>query len=1065
MRSLLPVFALLVSSSFAVAQEGSTPPRTAAEAADRVLTAIEAGDEDALKSLAGSVNPDPWLVAHELWVRGAKAVARRFAAETEGVDTEKLGGYLAGPARRDNDAELHRRLGRVQALLDAGRSEDALELFVDPEPTGRHASEVLRLYAFGLTLQNLRRFPESASAFESAAALAESLGWLRRAHLSIQEASYSAGMASDAPRALALTEESRRLAELRGHRWGIADALLTTGFWLGMLGRRDEALAPLEQGLEIMEELGDLDGTAQALEHLAANRYMAHDYSRADAYGAASLKTVERLGDPARVLNALKLAAYVKKALAEYGAALTLTERALALSRKLGQAPARAKLTTDLGRLYDLLGNRRRALARFGEAETLWRSLARPDKVSACLESRATILADLGRREEAASLLREMLTLGAGEEAAPLVRAVSQANLGRLCLRIGRPEEAIACFGRSRDAAEAAGAPHLAIQATTSIAEVLNHTGAPEKAVPLLREALEQASALGAGSLLLLPTIRVSLSLSLQLTGDLAGARKEVSRALEVSAEAGQLETVTQCRMIRAQLSLIEGDYERAMHDCRRGIEELQGLSLNLAEEQAATTRERFLGLFETGLRAAVLSGDAEEAFRFLERSRADALIEALGGRGALRPAVLPAEFVRLEEEALRAEAKAATVLRESFSSGSEEGRRQARAELESARLAVRQVVERIQREARGPSEIVHPEPASPAGVRSLLGPGEVLVLYALVANEGIAIVLRTGGVELVPLGPTEPIEKECARLVWGGSGGSRGLLISREPKADPLPATSRLAKLVVEPLDLGPEDRRVLVSPHGVLSYVPFGLLLGGRETVYVASGSAYRIVADRPSPGGVGVLALGSPDYSSQFDPRDLTEGGSRRGLPPLPGTEAEAKAVGDLVLLGKKATESALVSALARRPRWRSVHLACHGLVDPDRPTLSALVLTPDEASDGFLTALDVVRMRMPADLVVLSACETGRGQVFKAGGIVGIARAFMHAGSPRVLCSLWKVDDRATEAMMVKFYELWNSKDGGGLPAATALVRAQKFVRSHERWRHPYYWAAWVLWGLP
>ena len=81
-------------------------------------------------------------------------------------------------------------------------------------------------------------------------------------------------------------------------------------------------------------------------------------------------------------------------------------------------------------------------------------------------------------------------------------------------------------------------------------------------------------------------------------------------------------------------------------------------------------------------------------------------------------------------------------------------------------------------------------------------------------------------------------------------------------------------------------------------------------------------------------------------------------------------------------------------------------------------------------------------------------------------MGLTRAFMFAGAPRVICSLWKVDDDATRALMTKFYELWNPKDGQArLPTAEALRTAQEFVRSQEKWKHPYYWAAWVLWGLP
>lgn len=117
------------------------------------------------------------------------------------------------------------------------------------------------------------------------------------------------------------------------------------------------------------------------------------------------------------------------------------------------------------------------------------------------------------------------------------------------------------------------------------------------------------------------------------------------------------------------------------------------------------------------------------------------------------------------------------------------------------------------------------------------------------------------------------------------------------------------------------------------------------------------------------------------------------------------------------------------------------------------------------DGFLTVLEVLRMQTPADLAVVSACETATGRLEGGEGIVGLTRAFMYAGTPRVLCSLWKVDDEATSALMIKFYELWNPKEGAGLGAAQALQQAQAFVRSQEKWTHPYYWAAWVLWGLP
>ena len=180
-----------------------------------------------------------------------------------------------------------------------------------------------------------------------------------------------------------------------------------------------------------------------------------------------------------------------------------------------------------------------------------------------------------------------------------------------------------------------------------------------------------------------------------------------------------------------------------------------------------------------------------------------------------------------------------------------------------------------------------------------------------------------------------------------------------------------------------------------------------------------------------------------------------------------------VGDTVLLGPDASEKSLLAQLESRARWRALHFACHGLLDPTRPEFSALALSRStQKDDGLLFAVELFLLPLSADLAVLSACETGRGKVLRGEGIAGLTRAFMYAGVPRVICSLWKVDDRATQALMVKFYELWNPKDGTkGVGAAAALKQAQAFVRDFkdkngkQKWKQPYYWAAWVLWGLP
>jgi CHAT domain-containing protein len=210
--------------------------------------------------------------------------------------------------------------------------------------------------------------------------------------------------------------------------------------------------------------------------------------------------------------------------------------------------------------------------------------------------------------------------------------------------------------------------------------------------------------------------------------------------------------------------------------------------------------------------------------------------------------------------------------------------------------------------------------------------------------------------------------------------------------------------------------------------------------------------------------VLALGDPAYGAAGSALQVY----CRGVPlaQLVNGRAEIDAItrdGDLRLLGADATEDGLRKALARAGGWRSVHLACHGIVHERNPALSALALAPAKGHDGFLTALEITAMTMDTDLAVLSACDTGRGRHLAGEGLLGLARAFMAAGARRVLVSLWPVDDEATRALMARLYDEWRGK---GRPLYEALRAAQAHVRSaRPAWAHPYYWGAWVLWGPP
>jgi CHAT domain-containing protein len=506
-----------------------------------------------------------------------------------------------------------------------------------------------------------------------------------------------------------------------------------------------------------------------------------------------------------------------------------------------------------------------------------------------------------------------------------------------------------------------------------------------------------------------------------------------------------------------ARFHLADGRPRESIDLAREAVERLSRLVSGVSDVHAASARGVYSEAFGVGAQAAARVDDATAALYFIESGRAGALLEALKVRNVLAASELPPELAEADRAARSREVEAANALRRAVESGSRATMKTARAEFDAAQQTVVDVVDRIQREAKAAASVAYPKADSLDAIRSRLREDEALVLYRLMANDlggAMALVVTSKGARIVALGNTADVEAQCVSLH------------ADDATADAGVANAALRRLVIDALQLDATTRRVLVSPDGVLSYVPFALLAPEKEFVYVPSGTTYGVLLEDAAKRGDGVLALGDPDYGVK--PSDgivAMRGGGYGNLVRLPATGVEAKAVGTVTLLGRDATESGLRDALANKPRWRAIHIACHGLVDPDQPMFSSLALTPAGEDDGFLTALEVFRMKCPADLVVLSACETGKGKVYKAEGIVGLTRAFMFAGAPRVLVSLWKVDDDATRALMTKFYELWNAKDGKGAGAAAALRGAQEFVRSQAKWKHPRFWAAWVLWGLP
>ena len=272
------------------------------------------------------------------------------------------------------------------------------------------------------------------------------------------------------------------------------------------------------------------------------------------------------------------------------------------------------------------------------------------------------------------------------------------------------------------------------------------------------------------------------------------------------------------------------------------------------------------------------------------------------------------------------------------------------------------------------------------------------------------------------------------------------------------------LSALLVEPLENSGLLRGVhclYIVPHGTLNYLSFALLPRGAT-------DQRQLLIDRYTVAYLPAAAALLRDSTASAAPQTMLAMAPARAR--LRYASEEARSVDALyrpnsqLLLGASATESRF-KKLARD--FRVLHLATHGYFDNANPLLSGIELEMDGANDGLLQVHEVLGLRLRADLVTLSACDTALGSGYFAemptgDDFVGMTRAFLSAGSTSVLAALWPVDDRASVTLMSRFYGRLNTETDDR-SAAGALAHVQRELRRSSELGHPYYWAEYIVVG--
>ena len=840
--------------------------------------------------------------------------------------------------------------------------------------------------------------------------------------------------------ALALFDEAEAIQRALPNHPRLADSLIGKGGALWGLGRYDQSIETLEEAVGILEAEDGRSGRAATLAAAYVNLGNAYwsksDYDEALAYYEKALPIqVASRGATHQYVGLIHYnMATLHLMKGDYDACVASVERALKIIvPALGERHSMVVQSYNtLGGALTKKGDPERAIAVLRKARDLQLSL--PEKGS---RDSAVIYSSLaeahrvkGDLAQAARGFREALAIDVSiyGEHHPDV-AEDFVNLGELSLEKGDEDEALRFFAK----AIAANDPQA-----------------------------------------------VKVEPDLDPPFDTAFSEEFLLKALKGAARARARRGSKQNNRKQLEQAALVYEHATRLIDRMRAGYRAEGSKLSLA----ASATETYDEAIRTELDLLRLTGDEqhlEAAFRHAENSKAGVLRDALNEAEARSFAGIPKALLD-EERRLRADLAAADrrLTEAQLEAGADEARLRAlREEQFTLKRAYEALQQRFEKDYPDYYDLKYRfETALSREVRErALDQGTVLVEYFL-GRERVYIFTLSGKdlevASVVREASLEPALQELRRAI----------------AAQDFVSYARNAHLLYQALLAPVEDRLerkdLIIVPDGPLNAVPFDSLMerpvisrpeDPRELPYVVRDHAVSYAYSATVLlQGIRRKRKSPPDEFVGFAPgfAEVASAGAPR---PLPASRKEvtdvyalfAKRAGlfggwfsrrSRIYLGRDATEKQLMTAGLER--YRYVHLATHGVADEEHPGLSRLLLEPESGSrdESVLSLGEVYNLHLNADLVVLSACDTGRGRIARGEGIIGLTRGFLYAGAQSLLVSLWPVSDEAAANLVVAFY----SELLEGRPKARALREAKRrLMARNPEYAKPFYWSSLVLVG--
>jgi CHAT domain-containing protein/uncharacterized protein HemY len=1023
------------------------------------------------------------------------SISVSIAQEKEAVFVDKL---LAAKSQEERDQLLKSQKSLltselVRVLLDKGNKFQlhaeyaqgmiAFELaqsIAESLNDRSHVAEALNGIGFIHYMNGDGDFRPALEAFNKSLKLSEEIGNEKGIAQSLNNIGRVNYLSEEYEEALEFFYKSLAIRERLNDRAGVAESLGGIGLVHHMRAEDTKAVDFLKRSLALREKLQDEDALASALCNLGLAELELRNAESAESYFKKSLVLREKLGDKVGMITVLGGLGSLHDYQGNYQEALYYFEKALKLSEEIDHRFYAAWCLGVIGQVAQSLGNYRLALEYFQKSLQLREKLGERSGIAHTLN----LIGNLQLNQGNYQLAREYHKKGLHQsEELKDTREIASSfrMIGESYKLEGNHEKALEYYEKSLTYAEATEDRTRIADALNDMAYVQNELGHVKVAMQTLQRSLTISQQVNykAGS-----TDALRLSSSIQYDQhNYPEALDLADKAVKIARSTGSRPDLWESLSHLGKAYAATNHPDKAIESLEEAISTIETLRIELAggeEEQQRYFQNKVIPYNVIVDLLGQQSGKEMQALAYAERAKARALLDVLQiGRATIAGAMTVEEIDR--ERSLKSKLISINqqIQQSKLDKTADPNKvKELTASLDSARLNMEQFRTTVYaahpelKIQRGEAEIISSE-----GIEQLLqDPADALLEYVVTHEKILLFVLaKSKGEVQTQIYTINLKQRDLSSRIHN----FRKLVADRNPgyRKD----ATYLYNLLIQPAtDILHAKQNLIIVPDDVLWELPFQALISNNdryllEDYGVSYAPSLTVLSEMrklktKKANFINLFAMGNPSLGTKLTAQ-MKEIYRDAKLDPLPQAEREVHEIAKLygedqstIYVSANALEDRVKNEAAK---YNLLHFATHGIINDASPLYSQILLAQSntQAEDGLLEAWEIMNLKLNADLVVLSACETALGKVSKGEGMIGLTWALFVAGTPTTVVSQWKVDSASTTELMIHFHKnlqsMLTKSEGGSVP--DALRNAALNLLKKEEYRHPFYWAPFVVIG--